>query len=162
MIPTITVESKAVLARFSASGIPESVRTNLRQMIPGLVRKVGKEVDSRIAAGLKSRASLKTEIHMLESPKRIAGRVRVVYQGGDKTKSMLPRWLESGTKAHPIVARNASALYFYWEKIGAYFIGPKVMHPGFPGIQYMEGAIETMRPEIMSVVEEAARRGASR
>ena len=35
-------------------------------------------------------------------------------------------------------ARNASALHFFWERVGAWVSFKKVQHPGFAGIQYME------------------------
>jgi hypothetical protein len=160
MTPTITVDDKVVMVRFGTNGIPESVRTRLRTLLPAVTRQFGREVDARLASGLKSRNTLKTEIHIVEDTSNgVRGRVRVTYQGGDKTKVMLPRWLETGTRPHVIAAKNARALYFYWEKIGAYFIGPKVNHPGFAGIHYMEQATEAMRETIVNQIVQAAVEG---
>lgn len=159
MIPTITVEDKLVMVRFGTSGIPESVRTRLRTLIPGITKQFGREIDSRLSTGLKSRRSLKTNTFMVDTGTRIGARVSVTYTGGDKTKADLPRWLESGTRPHVIMAKNASALFFYWEKIGANFIGPKVNHPGSAGIRYMEQSVEAMRSTIVDQIVEAAVKG---
>ena len=38
--------------------------------------------------------------------------------------------LELGSRPHPIVARRAPQLSFYWEKRGVWFKGVAVRHPG--------------------------------
>ena len=162
MTPTITVDDKQVMVRFGTSGIPETVRTRLRTLIPGIAKQFGREIDNQLATGLKSRRSLKTNFFMSDQGTRIGARVSVTYQGGDEKKKNLPLWLDSGTKEHPIVATGLKGkggpmnLFFYWEKIGANFIGPRVMHPVYPGIHYMEKATEAMRSTIIDQIVEAA------
>lgn len=41
-----------------------------------------------------------------------------------------PHFLDVGTKAHEIKAKNAPFLVFYWEKIGQWMRLKKVSHPG--------------------------------
>jgi len=40
------------------------------------------------------------------------------------------RHVEFGTKAHFIRPRFKKFLHFFWEKMGVWFTGPKVNHPG--------------------------------
>jgi hypothetical protein len=156
MIPSITIDSREALARFAPTGIPEAVRNQLRRTLPDLTKRLGGVVDANLSRGLKSRNRIETKKEMVENPSMIIGRVRVVWTG-DKSKAMVPFWLDQGTKPHPIVAKNKSNLYFYWEKIGAFFIGPKVMHPGFAGLQYMQAALLQMEPEIVDTISSAAK-----
>ena len=40
-------------------------------------------------------------------------------------------WIvEAGSRAHQIVARRAPQLVFYWERMGRWFFGKTVNHPG--------------------------------
>lgn len=159
MQPTVTVDAREALAKFSKAGIPEAVRNQLRRTLPDLTKRLGGVVDDNLTRGLKSRNRLTTKKEMIENPTKIVGRVRVLWTG-DPAKKMVPFWLERGTKPHPIVAKNARNLYFYWEKIGAFFIGPKVMHPGFKGLEYMQAALLQMEPEIVDVISSAAKQAA--
>jgi hypothetical protein len=38
--------------------------------------------------------------------------------------------IDKGSVAHVIRARRAPALHFYWARMGRWFTGPKVNHPG--------------------------------
>ncbi len=40
------------------------------------------------------------------------------------------KYVITGTVPHPIDAKNAPELVFFWEKIGGIFHGPHVNHPG--------------------------------
>lgn len=165
MIPEITIDARQAVARFSRAGIPEHVRTRLRQLLPGVTRRLGQRVEARLDSGLKSRSRLTVKQEMVENRERITGRVRVVWTG-DPKKKMVPQWLESGTRPHEIRASGLGggagpkALYFYWARIGTYFLGPRVMHPGFPGIRYMETALEQMGPDIVQAIKAATIDGA--
>lgn len=161
MIPTVTVDARQALARFSERGIPENVRTALRTMLPGLMKRFGRRVDERLESGLKTRRTLQTKAELVENPRQIVGRVRVIYTGADPTKKLLPQWLESGTRPHEIRAKHAKALFFFWERTGVFFIGPRVMHPGFKGIKYMENTLLELEPEIVDVIGTAGRMGAA-
>lgn len=159
MTPQITIDAREALARFSRAGIPEGVRNQLRQTLPDVTRKLGALVDSKLSSQLKSRTNLQVKKELVENPQKIVGRVRVIWTG-DSSKAMVPFWLDQGTRPHEIKAVNAKALYFYWEKIGAYFIGKKVMHPGFKGLDFMNQSLLEMEPEIVDVIRDAAVRGA--
>ena len=38
--------------------------------------------------------------------------------------------IDKGARPHPIVARRAPNLVFYWMKMQRWFVGPRVNHPG--------------------------------
>ena len=73
MAMTVTVDATKALARFSPAGIPAQVRNNLRMAIPPLMRALGAQVDSNLAA-LKSRTRLKTTEVMMENATEIIGK----------------------------------------------------------------------------------------
>lgn len=134
ILPTIDVQMSKVMLRFSPAGIPEAVRSNLRKVLPDLTKTVGQAVDARLSTELKSRKSLETKKELVENPTSIYGRVRVT----SSKNPLLPQWLETGTRPHDIVARNAKVLAFYWARIGGMAFFPKVHHPGFRGLHYMQ------------------------
>lgn len=152
---TIEMDATRAMARFGPSGIPMRVRENLRRLIPPLTRDIGSTVDSKLASGLKSRRRLETKIEMVENPREIYGRVRVVWTG-EAEKSFIPIILESGAAPHIIQARNAMVhgtkngrvLSFYWPRIGGQAFFPRVNHPGFAGIHYMHETFAEMEAEI--------------
>jgi hypothetical protein len=161
MQPTLTIDAKSALERFSRStGIPESVRNQLRRTLPDVTKKLGMVVDAKLTYGLKSRNNIDVKKELVENPTKIVGRVRVVWTG-DKSKAMVPFWLDQGTRPHIIRAVRARNLYFFWEKIGAFFRGPVVHHPGFAGLHYGEAALLEMEPEIVQVLRDAAVLGAN-
>jgi len=165
VVPEIKVDARQALAKFSRAGIPESVRNALRRTLPDLGKLVGARVEHALDTQLKSRQNLRVTKEMRENPTQITARVAVTWVG-DPKKRMVPQWLESGTRPHEIWATGArggagpKALFFYWEKIGANFIGPRVFHPGFKGIQYMETTMALMEPQIVDVIKKAAIDGA--
>lgn len=159
MIPTVTVDARAVTARFSPAGIPESVRKNLRAVLPDLTKRLGARVEAKLDTELKSRTNLKVEKLMREDPTKVVGQVRTVWTG-DSAKSFIPQILETGAKAHPIFPVNASALSFFWARIGQHMILKSVFHPGFPGINYMQRSFQEMETEIFDSMTRAVRAGA--
>ena len=157
---TVTVDARKALAKFSPSGIPEQVRSNLRRVIPDLTKRLGANVEARLNTQLQSRNRLKVDKLMREDSSRVIGQVTTVWTG-ESSKSFIPQILESGAKAHAIVAKNASALAFLWPKVGpGMFFFKQVWHPGFPGIWYMRDAFKEMETEIVSSMTEAVRKGA--
>lgn len=60
------------------------------------------------------------------------------------TRTSYAWWVEEGTPPHDIVARNASALAFYWangpDGPGTYFFR-KIKHPGTKGVHFMRDAL---------------------
>jgi hypothetical protein len=149
---TVKVEAAGALARFGKSGIPEDVRRNLRGLIPDLTRRLAARVDANLTAGLKTRRRLQVRSAMVENSQGIIGRVSVI---STSEPVMLPRWLESGTRAHAIEARNAKALYFFWERMGRNVAFRRVMHPGFAGIHYAENAFRSMESEIVNAIKQS-------
>lgn len=161
MIPTISVDARQAYARFSESGIPENVRKSLRQMLPQLVRRVGAALDRRLDSELKSRTNLAVRRELVEDPKRVAGRIRLEWTGVS-TKAMVPQWLEEGTSPHEIAAVRARALYFFWDRIGAYAMFKKVMHPGTRPYRLAENTLVEMEPDIVATLTEAVREAVAR
>ena len=157
MIPvTITMDASHALARFSEAGIPAAVRQNLRRVLPDLTKQLGSLVDSKLDEGLRSRRRLQTKMELVENPATIYGRVSVVATAEPR---MLPRWLESGTRAHPIVAKNANALVFFRERLGRVVAFKSVWHPGYPGLFFMRDAFKEMETQILDGIEGAVRSG---
>ena len=149
---TAKVESQVAMARFGKSGIPESVRKNLRAIIPDLTKRLGAQVDANLSSGLKTRRRLQVKKEMVENPSALYGRVTTI---STSEPLLLPLWLEEGTKAHAIEARNAKALFFFWDKVGKNVAFKRVMHPGFAGIHYTGNALESMRSEIINAITNA-------
>lgn len=154
---TIQVEATKALAKFSPAGIPESVRRSLRAVIPDLTKRLGAQVDANLSSGLKTRRRLQVKKEMVENPKALYGRVTTV---ATSPPALLPLWLESGTAPHEIAARNASALFFFWEKMGKNVAFRRVHHPGFVGIHYTQNAFDAMEDEIVAALNGAVRAGA--
>lgn len=164
MTPTIKVDAANVLARFSPLGIPTDVRNELRQVLPDLTRRLGALAQDNLIGGVDSWTHIEIKKEMVENAQGVTGRVRAVWTGSDE-KKMVPQWIESGTKAHEIWARGArggtgpKALYFFWKKMGTYFIGPMVHHPGTAPRWYMRNALAAMQEEIVESLSAAVRRG---
>ena len=157
MTPTVTIDARAAIAKFSSAGIPESVRNRLRMVIPDLTKRLGRRVEEKLDTELKSRRRLQVTKEMVENPTKIVGRVQTVATAEPK---LLPQWLETGTKAHPIIATNAGALFFYWPKLGRNVMFKSVWHPGFPGINYTQNAFREMEDEIFASMTSAVTAGA--
>lgn len=162
MAVQVKINDEAVLRKYSPSGIPVEVRNNLRRTIPDLVRRLGASVESKLDSELKSRTHVVVDKFMHDSTKDgIYGEVTARWTG-DSSKSFIPTILESGAKAHEIRAKNASALFFFWEKLGKNVMFKKVWHPGFPGIFFMERSFHEMQEEIIESISDAVRAGANK
>ncbi len=156
MIPTVTVDARGAIAKFSPAGIPEYVRNNLRQIIPDLTKRLGAKVEEKLDTELKSRRRLQVTKEMIENPTKVVGRVQTIATAEPK---LLPLWLETGTKAHPIFAKNSGALAFFWPKMGRNVMFKSVWHPGFPGINYTQNAFREMEDEIFASMTRAVTAG---
>jgi hypothetical protein len=150
------VGNEDVFSRFGPSGIPVTVRNFLRPAIIDLTKRVGAQVNANLNSGLKSRRRLQVKSEMIENPSELIGRVSVVATA---PPMMLPQWLESGTAAHKIEAKNAKALFFFWNRVGRNVFFKSVNHPGFAGIHYLENAFESMKDEIKSTIRRAVSDG---
>lgn len=153
---TAKLDAREAIARFdSARGIPVSVREALRPALIGLTQRLGAKVEKNLNTGLKSRTSLIVRKELVEDANGVVGRVTTV----SSRNPLLPLWLEEGTRAHAIEARNAKALYFFWEKLGVNVAFKRVMHPGFAGIHYTVNAFSEMEDEIKSTINRAVADG---
>lgn len=65
---------------------------------------------------------------------RQTGSMSVSVESRDK----VARFLDTGTRAHPIVARRAPQLVFYWARMGRMFYGKRVNHPGTKATAFIE------------------------
>jgi len=149
----ISVQVDATRALSKLSAVPEAVRRNLRAIMPPILEALGNLVDQKLDEGLKTRRRLVVKKQF--NAASLYGTVSVISTGDP---SYLPEILESGARAHMIY--GDPRLFFFSEKLG-HLIGPfQVHHPGFPGIDYMEGAVSEMRRDILSELGEAVRTGA--
>jgi hypothetical protein len=149
----IKVQVDATRAISKLSALPEAVRRNLRNMMPPILEALGERVDQKLDEGLKSRRRLVVKKQF--DAANLYGTVQVI---STEDPSYLPEILERGARAHEIAARNALALHFYWEGESVFF--KRVWHPGYPGLHYMQSAVEEMRKDILSELDEAVRTGA--
>ena len=154
---TIQVDASKAIAKFSPAGIPTAIRNNLRRTLPSLTKRLGDLIESKLTAGLKTRRRLVVKKELVENPTAVYGRIRTI---STSEPFLLPLWLEEGTKAHAIEAKNAAALYFFWAKMGKNVSFKRVWHPGFAGIHYSRDAFAEMESEIRSTLEVAVREGA--
>lgn len=65
------------------------------------------------------------------------GDLGAVLMGADYGKYVI-----GGTRPHTIAARNASALAFFWERLGRTFVGPSVHHPGTRANDFRSKALD--------------------
>lgn len=151
---TVKVDNQQAITKFGPQGIPVNVRNELRTVIPDLTRRLGAQVDANLNSRLKSRRRLVVERQLVENTSGLYGRVTTV---STSEPFALPLWLEDGTKAHEIAAKNASALFFFWDKIGKNVAFKRVMHPGFPGVHYTADAWADMKDEIKSAIIKAVK-----
>lgn len=154
----IEVDARNALARFSPEGIPQAVRRNLAAVLPDLTRRLGAAADRNLDTGLQSRNRITLKKEIVENDRGITGRVTAVWTG-DRAKAFIPQVLESGARAHPIAARRAAVLAFFWPRIGRMAFFREVWHPGFPGIWYMQNAFRSMEDEIFESIDRAVRGG---
>lgn len=155
ILPEINVNMSSVMAKFSPAGIPETVRNNLRRVLPDLTKEIGRAVDDKLSSQLKSRTSLETKKELVENPTSIFGRVRVT----SSRNPLLPEWIEKGTRPHEIKAKNVNALHFMWPVMGGFVFFKSVHHPGTKAMQFMETTFGEFEPQIVSRLTEAVRQG---
>lgn len=160
----IDVGTDRVIARFGDHGIPDVVRKNLKRIIPDLTRRLGALAEDNLIGSVDSWTNIAFKKEMIEDPSNVTGKVSVQWTG-DRSKMMVPKWIEEGTRAHVITASGAyggpgpKALFFYWKGIGAYWSGKEVHNPGVRARNYMKRAVEAMTPEIKEALIEATMQG---
>lgn len=79
-------------------------------------------------------------------------------QASVESDSKIAGWLDEGTDPHPIVASNARALAFYWPRIGGWFFGKSVNHPGTKALHFVELEAERMGAPFAALMDGAAAR----
>lgn len=155
--PSISIDDTKVLAKFKS--LPERLRSKLRQVIPPVTQMLADTVRAKLqpgALGTSAQTGLPlfrttdkllpaVTARMNENSQRITGRV---YVDPGKFSGIAAMSLESGARAHVIEARNASSLFFFWDKVGANVSFKRVNHPGFPGAFFMRDSLREKGPEI--------------
>ena len=142
---TVAVQGR-VIQKFAQ--YPENLRAKLRAGIPDITRMVGDRVRAKLAPGVLFKTTnrllpaVSTEMH--ESADEIYGRV---YIDPDIFPAIVALSLESGARAHQIVARNAKALAFMGPQ-GTMIFRRSVNHPGFAGRSYMQSTLNESKDEI--------------
>ena len=68
--------------------------------------------------------------------------------------------LELGADFHPIAAKRTRNLVFFWDKIGDYFIGPRlpIGHPGVRPYRFVRQGTQAAMPEVTKVVFDSVSR----
>ena len=94
-----------------------------------------------LANEAKWRAPIKTR-HLRRSiepdPVQTIGLFRL--KGGVTAHARYARYVHEGTRPHVIRARRASALHFYWEKMGREVWFRSVNHPGTRAVPFLTRA----------------------
>lgn len=162
--PTIEVKADAVLAKLRI--LPERLRNRLRTTIPGVTRDLADKVRTKLAPGAlgtsprtglplfntTNRLLPAVAARMVENVNAVKGRV---FIDPAKFPSVAAMSLESGARPHTITARNASALFFFWPKVGANVAFKSVNHPGFPGAFFLRDSLAEQMPEIREALTAA-------
>jgi len=154
---SIEVDAKSVIAKYDR--LTEDVRAQLRAVLPSLMRSVQGGVRDQIARNFKTWVHLGPAISakMIENPTSIYGQIWV---DPADFSAVAAASLERGARPHVIEAKNASALYFFWEKLGMNVAFRRVNHPGYVGKSYMAATLSNMREEIQETLTKAVLAGA--
>lgn len=150
---TIDVAGKAFV---EFPKLTEKTRARMRSEIPFLTKKLADRVRQKLAPGALFKTTTRilpaVKSEMVENTKEIYGRVYI-------DKSMFPNvvahTLESGSRAHEIAAKNASALFFFWPRLGANVAFKRVWHPGFPGRSYMQSSLDELKADLAAQLSNA-------
>ncbi len=71
----------------------------------------------------------------------------------DLTLSPVAMAFEHGSQPHPIDAKNAPNLVFFWEREDVLFVGKHVNHPGFQAKPFLEPAKRATAQERRELLE---------
>lgn len=136
--------------------LTEAARAKLRGQIPGLTKQLADRVRSKLAPGTLFKTSTRllpaVKSEMVENTTQIYGRV---YIDQNKFPNVVAHTLESGSRPHDIVVKNAKSLFFFWEKLGKNVAFMRVHHPGFEGRSYMQSSLDEMRAALVAGMREA-------
>ena len=82
-----------------------------------------------------------------------AGMLTSENEGSIVATAPYASFVEGGTRRHDIKARRVPNLIFWWPKVGAWFIGPKVDHPGTPPLPFMGQAYLKAERVLLAAIE---------
>jgi hypothetical protein len=154
MQPTIDVDLSQALLRFSQAGIPEQVRTNLRNLLPPLARTFVSSVESKMDSELKSHNTITMQYTMTENIHEVTATIQML---SPSASGLLPIYLELGTVPHPIYPRGDYAT-FWFEKLGRFHTYTQlhpIDHPGTKAYAFMDRTLSEMMPEIQDTLQRA-------
>ncbi len=105
-----------------------------------LVRRTAAQVETgaKVMAPVNNSPRRQPGPHLRDSIRtriRTRGSTLVIGRVGSTLRHALVA--HQGAAPHPILARRAPNLKFFWEKRGVTFVGPKVNHPGMKGTPYL-------------------------
>lgn len=136
--------------------MPENARKRMRSEIPILTKQLAERVRAKLQPGALFRTTTRllpaVKSEMVENTNEIYGRV---YIDQRLFPNVVAHTLESGSKAHVIEAKNASALFFFWEKLGMNVAFKRVNHPGFSGRSYMESSLGELKESMTAKLRDA-------
>lgn len=136
--------------------LDERARAQLRGQIPVLTKKLAERVRQKLQPGVLFKTTNRllpaVRSEMVENTTQVYGRV---YIDQRKFPNVVAHTLESGSRAHEIVAKNASALFFFWGKLGKNVAFRRVHHPGFSGRSYMESSLNELRGQFVAELRES-------
>lgn len=114
----------------------DALTTTLRHGARQFGGSVVASIRSGRGIGFKPRSGLlqrSTQYTLADS----GGRLRLKFTNA--AKHAMP--IENGSRPHPIVARRAPLLVFFWEKVGKWMAVKKVNHPGNKAYAFLRTAI---------------------
>jgi hypothetical protein len=147
----IEVDLSKALVRLSDAGIPESVRTNLRRLIPPLANNMVAAINNRLNTQLKSRNTIEVTEVMRENPSRITATIAIESPSAG---GLLPTFLELGTKPHEILPVNAQMLHFVLGGVIEVF-ARRVDHPGTKPYLFMQDTLAEFMGDIQDTLDQA-------
>ena len=153
MQPTINVDLSKALLRFSNAGIPEQVRNNLRRLIPGMGHTITNAINNRLNTQLKTRRTITVVEQMRENANQIVMRIAIESPSAE---GILPKYLELGTKPHPIYPVNVSFLRFALGGVIEVY-ARKVMHPGTRPYLFMDQTVAEFKNDILGMLNDAVK-----
>lgn len=121
--------------------------TKSRQIV---IKQITKEMQSYgrvLVAKMKEEAPvregvLQKSIRFQVKQRNTRGAELVVTAGNKQRPSVVVKTILYGSKPHPIVAKKAPYLHFFWEKKGRWVKTKSVNHPGTNPNNFMERALE--------------------
>lgn len=137
--------------------IPDDMYNRLDKGLIASAKQVQKNVQDsgEVPGHIKSQV----QISSIEKVDRSKKQIRVYVSVSEESGTLDAAAWEWGSGIHGekaekylIQPKNASALAFYWEKVGKRVVLPFVHHPGIQGIEYMKKALDKFSPQFVSTL----------